>query len=138
MLHAAGVDPCDVPHTYTDDPEEVAEAAEQLIRDKLLRWAHPVMWSPWLDLMHTCTEAMLVDFLTQAGPTPMVCLSVLTWVKPLKGSVSLKRGRVCLQYDDHQPSAPDQYPKKESKPRPVGSAARVFWHRCHLPTACVP
>ena len=57
MLHAAGVEIGDVPHTYTDDDlAEVAEAAGQLLGDPLLRWAHPVMWRPWLDLMRTCTE----------------------------------------------------------------------------------
>lgn len=108
MLRSAGLELCDVPHTYADYLPEVEKAAAQLLQDPMLRWAHPAMWRPWADLMRTCTEAVLVDFLQQAGPTPMVCLSVLTWVKPLQGSVSLQRGRVCLQYDDYQPLAPDQ------------------------------
>ncbi len=108
MLRSSGVELDDVPHTYVDDLTGVAKAAKGMLQDQMLRWAHPVMWKPWIDLMRTCTESMLADFLAQAGPTPMVCLSVLTWVKPLKGSVSLQQGRVCLQYDDHQPSAPDQ------------------------------
>lgn len=108
MLRSAGVELDDVPHTYAEDLPMVAKAAKWMLKDPMLRWAHPVMWKPWIDLMRTCTESMLADFLAQVGPTPMVCLSVLTWVKPLKGSVSLQRGRVCLQYDDHQALAPDK------------------------------
>lgn len=108
MLRRAGVEPSDVPHTYAEDLATVAKAARWMLKDPMLRWAHPVMWKPWIDLMRTCTESMLADFLAQAGPTPMVCLSVLTWVKPMKGSVSMQRGRVCLQYDDYQELAPEQ------------------------------
>ena len=107
MLQAAGLQVCDVPPTYRDNLPELAAGAARVLQHPALRWSHPVMGHPWAELLGHCTAAMLVDFLGRAGPTPMVCSSFLTWMKPLGGSISLQGDRVCLQYDDIQPFAPD-------------------------------